>query len=150
MGRPTTVVAPHLVCMAAVIVGADVAFFRDQFWARQLVNAGVITAFAAFYLRVNGRPWSPWNGTGARQSRRQRPGVSDCITVSPRARREFRAGAAAQRQQQTSAPCSKPDGLSPAAATTVRDPKETFGRLEGSPHERHQPIPDLGLVFHVA
>jgi hypothetical protein len=39
------------VVMAAVIVGVDFAFFRNQFWGRLMVNVGIVLVFAAFYLR---------------------------------------------------------------------------------------------------
>ena len=34
-----------------VIVGIDLIFFKDRFWARLLVNIGIVLVFAAFYLR---------------------------------------------------------------------------------------------------
>jgi hypothetical protein len=37
--------------MAAVIVGVDLAFFRNRFWERLMVNVGIVLVFAAFYLR---------------------------------------------------------------------------------------------------
>jgi hypothetical protein len=37
--------------MVAIIVGADVAFFKDRFWARLIVNIGIVLMFLAFYLR---------------------------------------------------------------------------------------------------
>jgi uncharacterized membrane protein len=40
-----------VVAMIAVIVGLDVAFFRDRFWERLLINVGIVLVFAAFYLR---------------------------------------------------------------------------------------------------
>ncbi|HUA10304.1 MAG TPA: hypothetical protein VMA98_13635 [Candidatus Acidoferrales bacterium] len=40
-----------LVLMVVVIVGLDLAFFRNRFWERLLVNAGVVLIFAALYLR---------------------------------------------------------------------------------------------------
>ena len=42
---------PLLVGMIIVIVGIDVLFFRDHFWARLIANIGVVMVFAAFYLR---------------------------------------------------------------------------------------------------
>lgn len=41
----------YAVAMAAVIVGADLAFFRSRFWERLIVNVGIVLVFAAFYLR---------------------------------------------------------------------------------------------------
>jgi hypothetical protein len=42
--------------MAAVIVGVDFAFFRNQFWERMMVNIGLVLVFAAFYLRFLKHP----------------------------------------------------------------------------------------------
>jgi hypothetical protein len=55
MGRQTAVVL-YLLAMAAVIVGIDLAFFRDRFWARLAVNVGIVLVFAAFYLRFFRHP----------------------------------------------------------------------------------------------
>ena len=49
-------VALYVVAMAAIIVGVDVAFFRDRFWERLIVNIGIFLVFAAFYLRFLRRP----------------------------------------------------------------------------------------------
>ena len=46
----------YAVVMAAVIVGVDLAFFRDRFWERLMVNIGIVLVFAAFYLRFLMRP----------------------------------------------------------------------------------------------
>ena len=43
--------ALYAVAMVAVIVGVDFAFFRNRFWERLMVNAGIVLVFAAFYLR---------------------------------------------------------------------------------------------------
>jgi len=37
--------------MVTVIIGVDVAFFRDRFWQRLAVNVGIVLVFAAFYFR---------------------------------------------------------------------------------------------------
>jgi hypothetical protein len=50
MGRQVAA-ALYGVAMAAVIVGVDLAFFRNRFWERLMVNVGVVLVFAAFYLR---------------------------------------------------------------------------------------------------
>ena len=50
MGRPVAVVL-YAVAMIAVIVGADLVFFRNLFWARLMVNIGIVLVFGAFYLR---------------------------------------------------------------------------------------------------
>jgi hypothetical protein len=41
----------YVAAMVAVIVGVDFVFFRNQFWARLMVNIGIVLVFAAFYLR---------------------------------------------------------------------------------------------------
>ena len=50
MTKPILSVA-YVVVMIAVVVGIDVLFFRDHFWARLIANIGVVLVFAAFYLR---------------------------------------------------------------------------------------------------
>ncbi len=40
-----------IVVMVVIIFGVDFLFFRDHFWARLLVNIGIVLVFAAFYLR---------------------------------------------------------------------------------------------------
>jgi hypothetical protein len=49
MSRQITVVL-YVAAMVALIVGIDFAFFRNQFWERLIVNAGIVLVFAAFYL----------------------------------------------------------------------------------------------------
>ncbi len=49
-GRPVTIVL-YAVAMAAVIVGVDLAFFRNLIWARLTVNIGIVLVFGAFYFR---------------------------------------------------------------------------------------------------
>jgi uncharacterized membrane protein len=46
----------YVATMIVVIVGVDVAFFRNRFWERLLVNIGLVLLFAAFYLRFLRRP----------------------------------------------------------------------------------------------
>jgi hypothetical protein len=55
MGRQMTIVL-YVLVMAAVIVGVDVAFFRNRFWERLIVNIGIVLVFGAFYLRFLNRP----------------------------------------------------------------------------------------------
>jgi hypothetical protein len=50
MGRQAVGVL-YAVAMVAVIVGVDLAFFRNRFWERLMVNIGIVLVFAAFYLR---------------------------------------------------------------------------------------------------
>jgi hypothetical protein len=54
MGRHV-VGALYAIAMVAVIVGVDVAFFRNRFWERLMVNVGIVLVFGAFYLRFFGR-----------------------------------------------------------------------------------------------
>jgi hypothetical protein len=51
MSRTTVIVIAVLV-MIAIIVGVDVLLLRDHFWARLLVNVGIVATFAALYLTV--------------------------------------------------------------------------------------------------
>lgn len=46
----------YAVAMIAVIVGVDIAFFKNHFWERLLANAGIVLVFAAFYMRFLRRP----------------------------------------------------------------------------------------------
>ena len=46
-----TLVVIYVLALIAAIVGVDLLFFRDQFWARLIANIGIVLVFAAFYLR---------------------------------------------------------------------------------------------------
>lgn len=50
-----TVAVIYVAAMAAVIIGVDFAFFRNQFWERLAANVGIVLVFAAFYFRFLGR-----------------------------------------------------------------------------------------------
>ena len=50
MGRQAANVL-YVLAMVGVVVGVDVLFFRHQFWARLIVNIGIVLVFVAFYLR---------------------------------------------------------------------------------------------------
>jgi hypothetical protein len=50
MGRPVAILL-YGVAMAAVIVGVDLVFFRNLVWERLIVNIGIVSMFAAFYLK---------------------------------------------------------------------------------------------------
>jgi len=50
LGRQAAV-ALYVAAMAALIVGLDLAFFRNRVWERLAVNIGVVLVFAAVYLR---------------------------------------------------------------------------------------------------
>ena len=46
----------YVLAMVGIVVGADILFFRHQFWPRLLVNIGIVLVFVAFYLRFLKRP----------------------------------------------------------------------------------------------
>jgi uncharacterized membrane protein len=46
----------YIVVMIAVVVGADLLFFKNHFWERLIANIGIILVFAAFYLRFLKNP----------------------------------------------------------------------------------------------
>lgn len=41
----------YIILMAAVIIAVDVFFLKDRFWARLIVNVGIVLVFVAFYFR---------------------------------------------------------------------------------------------------
>jgi hypothetical protein len=49
--------ALYVLAMVAIIVVVDVLFLRHQFWARLIVNVGIVVVFAAFYLLLLKRRW---------------------------------------------------------------------------------------------
>jgi uncharacterized membrane protein len=44
------------VVLIAVIVSADLLFFKHRFWERLMANIGIVLVFAAFYLRFLKNP----------------------------------------------------------------------------------------------
>jgi hypothetical protein len=54
--RMTWGLALYVFAMVAVVVGVDVLFFRNLFWARLMANVGIVLVFGAFYLRFLKRP----------------------------------------------------------------------------------------------
>jgi len=56
MGTHVAAIVIYVVVMVAVIVGVDLAFFRNLFWERLIVNVGTVLVFVAFYLRFLKRP----------------------------------------------------------------------------------------------
>ncbi len=54
--RSRAAIVLYVLAMVAVVVGVDVLFFRHQFWARLLVNVGIVLVFLAFYFRFLKRP----------------------------------------------------------------------------------------------
>jgi hypothetical protein len=55
IGRQVAVVL-YVLALVAVVVSADVLFFRHRSWERLMVNAGIVLVFVAFYLRFPKRP----------------------------------------------------------------------------------------------
>ena len=41
----------YVLAMVAVVVGADILFFRHHFWERLIVNVGIVLVFVAVYFR---------------------------------------------------------------------------------------------------
>ena len=54
--RSQITTALYVVLLAAVIIAVDLLFFRNRFWERLTVNAGIVLVFAAVYFRVHKRP----------------------------------------------------------------------------------------------
>jgi hypothetical protein len=50
VGRQAVVVL-YVLAMVGVVVGVDVLFLRHNFWARLIVNIGIVLVFGAFYWR---------------------------------------------------------------------------------------------------
>ena len=50
MGRQAGVVL-YVLAMVAVVVGADVLFFRHRFWERLIANVLIVLVFGAVYWR---------------------------------------------------------------------------------------------------
>ena len=55
MGRQTAIVI-YVLALIAVVIGVDLAFFRNRLWERLMVNVGIVLVFGAFYLRFLRRP----------------------------------------------------------------------------------------------
>jgi hypothetical protein len=55
-GRRQVAGVLYVLAMVAVIVGADVLFFRNRIWERLAANIGILLVFAAFYFRFLRRP----------------------------------------------------------------------------------------------
>lgn len=54
MKQPVAVVLGVL-AMIALIVGVDIAFFRDRFVLRLVVNIGIVAVFGGIYLAYRSR-----------------------------------------------------------------------------------------------
>ena len=61
-------IALYVLALVAVVVGADILFFKHQFWERLIANIAIVVVFAAVYLRFLKRRWA------RRPSRRPRGG----------------------------------------------------------------------------
>jgi hypothetical protein len=46
----------YVLALVAVVVGVDVLFFRHHFWARLIVNVGIVLVFVALSPRFLKRP----------------------------------------------------------------------------------------------
>lgn len=46
----------YVVVLAAVVVSADVLFFKNRFFERLMANIGIVLVFLAFYLRFLKNP----------------------------------------------------------------------------------------------
>jgi hypothetical protein len=55
VGRTAAIVL-YVLALIAVVVGVDILFFRHHFWARLIVNVGIVLVFAAVYFRFLKRP----------------------------------------------------------------------------------------------
>ena len=42
-----------MLALVAVVVGADILFFKHQFWERLIANIAIVVVFVAFYLGVS-------------------------------------------------------------------------------------------------
>jgi hypothetical protein len=51
MGRQAAVVL-YALALVTVVAGVDILFFRLHFWARLIVNVGIVLVFAAFLFEV--------------------------------------------------------------------------------------------------
>ena len=45
------VVVLYVLALIAIVVGVDILFFKNHFWARLIVNVGIVLVFLAFGLR---------------------------------------------------------------------------------------------------
>ena len=48
--RDQVTVVLYVLALIVVVVGVDVLFFSNRFWARLIVNIGIVLVFWAFYL----------------------------------------------------------------------------------------------------
>ncbi|HZU51057.1 MAG TPA: hypothetical protein VE968_04195 [Sphingomicrobium sp.] len=50
-GAPGLAALIYAAVLVGVIIGVDVAFFRNRLWERLMVNIAIVLFFGAFYLR---------------------------------------------------------------------------------------------------
>ncbi len=50
MNRSIAVIL-YVLLMIGLIVGVDIAFFRDRLWERFIANIGIVLVFVAIYFR---------------------------------------------------------------------------------------------------
>jgi hypothetical protein len=56
--RRRAAIALYVLALVAVVVGADILFFKHQFWERLIANIAIVVVFVAFYLRFLKRRWA--------------------------------------------------------------------------------------------
>lgn len=54
--RVRTTIVLYVLALVAVVVGADLLFFRHHVLERLIANAGIVLVFTAFYLTFLRRP----------------------------------------------------------------------------------------------
>ena len=57
MGRQPTIVL-YVLALVAVVVVVDILFLKHHFWARLIVNVGIVLIFGAFYFLFLKRRWT--------------------------------------------------------------------------------------------
>jgi hypothetical protein len=57
MRRRSTIVL-YVLALVAVVVGADILFFRHHFWERLIANVGIVLVFGCFYVTFLKRRWA--------------------------------------------------------------------------------------------
>ncbi len=56
--RRRAAIALYVLALVAVVVGADILFFKHQFWERLIANIAIVVVFVAVYLRFLKRRWA--------------------------------------------------------------------------------------------
>ena len=57
MGRRAGIVL-YVLALVAVVVVVDILFLKHHFWARLIVNIGIVLVFGAFYFLFLKRLWT--------------------------------------------------------------------------------------------